>query len=98
MEIGKAPRAQSQETLHADVFCFSCTGRVMASVCTFCFGELGPVVSHFISGFGLNTALHFKGGGVTLGLPRLDVWAEVAFISAQSTDTLKKKKNDSINP
>lgn len=78
--IGKA---QSHNTLHADVLGSSCACSITASSVIFCFSESGPVVSRTkvdLKG-ALDTALHLKGGGVALGLSPARVRMESAFRS-----------------
>lgn len=45
VKIGKAPRAQSHITLHADILALSCACRILAAVCIFSITKPGPVVS-----------------------------------------------------
>lgn len=56
---------KSHKTLHADVFCFSCTGEswhLFAFFASVSWGQWSPG-PNFTSGLGLDTALRFKGGG-----------------------------------
>ena len=68
MIIGKAPRAKSHKTLHADVLGCLCAHSIMASVLSFYFSELGPVVSRAKSDLrrclGHRSALHWRWDGI----------------------------------
>lgn len=66
MKVRKASRAQWHTALHADVFGLPCACSIMASVCIFHFGELGPVIScakpDLMGYFGDCSPLHTRWG------------------------------------
>lgn len=66
MKVGKASRAQWHTALHADVFGLPRACSIVASVCIFHLGELGPVIScakpDLAGYFGDCSALHRRWG------------------------------------